>query len=74
MNSAVFIKSMIIYATELHLFSATSVNTLSLPDCLRLLQLDAFDLWRTFESFLTFDQSMPKKVREHFIALERHIV
>ena len=63
---------MVVYASELHLFQ--SPQSMAFGEMMRCLQLDAFDLWRTFESFLSFDNTMPRKIREHFVGLERHVV
>ena len=63
---------MVIYATELHLFQAT--QAISLAEMLKRLDFDAFDLWRTYEAFMGFDLTMPRKVREHFVNLEKQIV
>ena len=45
-----------------------------MAEMLKMLKFDAFDLWRTYETFLSFDNTMPRKVREHFVNLERSIV
>jgi len=41
---------------------------------LQKLDLEAFDLWRTFESFMVTCQLMPHKLREYFQQLESYIV
>ena len=36
--------------------------------------MEAFDLWRTFESFTQIDSTMPRKLRDHFNFLERNLI
>lgn len=72
MKHTVFYKSVIVYSVELHLFSTKS--SLQTSDVLRKLDLEAFDLWRTFESFLNLDTTMPRKLKDHFTQLERHLI
>lgn len=63
---------MVVYSVELHLFQSSYL--IELPEILRRLELEAFELWRTFESFMQINNSMPNKLREHFLQLECHIV
>lgn len=51
-----------------------SQNDIRVQELLEEIKLQAYDLWRTLETFLNFDSSMPQKLREHFLDLERQIV
>lgn len=72
LSHKVFYKSIIVYAVELHLF--TTLSTIQTADVLAKLDLEAFDLWRTFESFLQLDTTMPRKLKDHFIQLEKYLI
>lgn len=47
---------------------------MELPDILKKIDLEAFDLWRTFESFMVVNGQMPVKLREYFMQLESYIL
>lgn len=63
-------KSFLIYATIIHLYSK-NMNEMSVQDMLLELDHPAFDLWFTFESFMTVDPNLPQQLREHFLDIER---
>lgn len=65
-------KSFLIYATIIHLYSK-NMNELSVQDMLLELDHPAFDLWFTFESFMTVDPNLPQQLREHFLDIERQL-
>jgi hypothetical protein len=60
------------FAVELHLFS--SIDLIELPETLVKLKLQPIEFWRTFESFLQINNTMPVKLRQHFLHLEGHLI
>lgn len=66
-------KSVAFYSVQIH-FYMLSQNDIRVQELLEEIKLQAYDLWRTLETFLNFDSSMPQKLREHFLDLERQIV
>jgi len=60
-----FLKSMLLYSSQVQFF-LNGQNDISFIQLLDVVQLNAYDLWRTMEAFLVADQSMPKKLREYF--------
>jgi len=65
-----FVQGYLIYAAtiQLHL---TNNNELSISELLDEVKLPAYELWLTLETFLNLDPTMPRKLREHFLDLER---
>jgi len=51
-------KSFLIYAAVIHLYSK-NMNELTVSEMLHELQHPAFDLWFTFDSFITVDPNLP---------------
>jgi len=50
---------MVVYAVELHLFINPQEYLTELQTVLSSVGIEAFDLWRTFESFLKATTHMP---------------
>ena len=38
------------------------------------LELPAYELWVTFQTFITLDPNLPRQLREHFLDIERQLV
>ena len=69
-TNIIFVQGYLIYATtiQLHL---TNQNELMISELLDEVNLKAYDLWLTLETFLNLDPTMPRKLRENFLDLER---
>jgi len=35
--------------------------------------LHAFELWKTFQTFIQLDPNLPRQLREHFLDIERQL-
>lgn len=73
LESEVFLKAMTVFAFELYLFMDAG-QLVSFTNVLSLVQIEPFDLWRTFEFFVRTFRRMPKRVREYFNEMERFII
>ena len=71
-KSTVFQKSFLIYASVIHLYSKNQ-NDLSVQEMLDELQLPAYELWVTFQTFIMLDPNLPRQLREHFLDIERQL-
>ena len=72
-KNTTLLKSILFYACSIQ-FYVTNQHDITNEEILAEVGLYAYDLWRTLESFLTFDPRMPRKLKEHFLDLERQIV
>ena len=68
----VFQKSFLIYACVIHFYSK-NINDLSVQEMLEELDLHAFELWKTFQTFIQLDPNLPRQLREHFLDIERQL-
>ena len=66
-------KGFLIYASVIYLYSK-NINDLSIEEMLKVLNLPAFELWLTFNSFKMLDPNLPQQLREHFNEIERQLV
>ena len=71
-KSDIFQKSFLIYASVIYLYSKNQ-NDLSVQDMLDELQLPAYELWVTFQTFIMLDPNLPRQLREHFLDIERQL-
>ena len=70
---SVFIKAYLIHACMIQ-FSFSRLNELTIQEMIEEVQLPAYQLWITFESFLVLDPTMPNELRESFLDIERQLV
>jgi len=73
LSKDIFLKSVFVCALET-VFFIQMVKRVQVHDILPLINLKAFDLWRLLNSFLKFDQQMPKSLNDHFREIEIRIV
>ena len=67
-----FQKSFLIYACLIHFYSK-NINDLTVQELLEELDLNAFELWKTFQTFIQLDPNLPRQLREHFLDIERQL-
>jgi len=63
----------VLYASIIHLYSK-NISDLSVQEMLDELELPAYELWLTFQTFITVDPNLPRQLREHFLDIERQLV
>lgn len=51
-----------------------NISDLNVQEMLIELGLPAYDLWKTFSSFINLDPHMPRQLKDHFFDIERQMV
>ena len=67
-----FLKSFLIYACVIHFYSK-NINDMTVAEMLSELDLPAYELWLTFDTFKKLNSNMPRQLREHFSDIERSL-